>query len=134
MILMRSFNKVVKLHDEKFALAGQFSSRNFHIYQDDSVKLDGLAEGTIVEYSEAVGDLDYLQFVHMVTEEVFLGQRLPVDLTEWLRIISQGANACDRSLLCGHIDLMEPYQGYGNFVSLFQLFWKVKDTTGGEIF
>ncbi|XBI88705.1 hypothetical protein VPH35_026635 [Triticum aestivum] len=118
-ILMHSFNKVVRLHDEKIALAGQFSSRKFHIYRDDS-------------YSEAVGDLDYRQFVHMVTKEVFLGQILPVDLTEWLKIISQGVNACDGSLLCSHIDLMEPYQGYGNFVSLFQLFWKVKDTTGGE--
>ncbi|KAF7013784.1 unnamed protein product [Triticum aestivum] len=131
-ILMRSFNKVVKLHHEHFALAGNFSSKNFQIYQDDSIKLDGLAEGAIVEYREAAGDLDYRQFVHMVTEEVFHGQKLPFDLTEWLRIISQGVNACDGSLLCSHIDLMEPYQGYGNFVSLFQLFWKVKDTAGGE--
>ncbi|XP_048537400.1 uncharacterized protein LOC125515968 [Triticum urartu] len=131
-ILMRSFNKVVKLHHEHFALAGKFSSKNFQIYQDDSIKLDGLAEGAIVEYSEAAGDLDYRQFVHMVVEEVFHGQKLPFDLTEWLRIISQGVNACHGSLLCSHIDLMEPYQGYGNFISLFQLFWKVKDTTGGE--
>nr|BAK00505.1 predicted protein [Hordeum vulgare subsp. vulgare] len=131
-ILMRSFNKVVKLHEEHLALAGNFSSKNFLIYEDDSIKFDGLAEGAIGKYSDAAGDMDYEQFVHMVAEEVFHGQKVPFDLTEWLRIISQGVNACHRSLLCSHIDLMEPYQGYGNFVALFQLFWKVKSTTGGE--
>ncbi|XBI88700.1 hypothetical protein VPH35_026630 [Triticum aestivum] len=111
-ILMRSFNKVVKLHAGHFVFAGNFSSKNFQIYRDDSVKLDGLAEGAIVDYSEAVGDLNYEQFIHMVVEE--------------LRIISQGVNACDGSLLCSHIDLMEPYQGYGNFFLGHYRGWKAR--------
>jgi hypothetical protein len=87
-------------------LGGNFSGKNFHIYADESVKLHGLGDDVVV--------------VYMINEEVFLGQTLPFDLTEWLEIISQGVKACHRSLLCIHVDLMEPYQAYGQFVCMYQ--------------
>jgi hypothetical protein len=85
------------------------------------VKLDSLADVVVVVYNNEVGDLDYRQYVYMIKEEVFLGQTLPFDLTEWIKLISQGFKDFHRSFLCNHVDLMESYQAYGRFVCMYQI-------------
>ncbi|KQK12666.2 hypothetical protein BRADI_1g05230v3 [Brachypodium distachyon] len=129
-VVLRSFARLVSMHQEGWALGGNFSGKNIRIYADESVKFHGLADGVIVRYNDEDGDLDYTQFVYVIKEEVFLGQTLPFDLTEWLRIISQGVKSCHRNLLCNHIDLMEPYQAYGHFVCMYQIFWNIEGTPG----
>jgi hypothetical protein len=104
----------------------KFIRTRFHGLQGDNRQYnDGLAD--VVVYNNEVGNLDCRQYIYIIKEEVFLGQTLPFDLTEWLEIISQGAKACHRSLLCNHVDLMEPYQAYGQFMCMYQIFWNIDE-------
>ncbi|XP_048539640.1 uncharacterized protein LOC125518812 [Triticum urartu] len=124
-----SYSKLAGLHGKGKSLGGNFSSRNFIIYKDDSIKLL-FSEDQLVDYSDAEGDKDYASFVKMITDEVFHKQPLPVDMIEWLRVISQGVAVCSPNILAHHIYLMEPFQAYGTFVVMYQLFSSIESTKG----
>jgi hypothetical protein len=115
------------MHQEGWALGGKFSGKNFHIYVDESMKLDSLVDVVVMVYNDE--DLDDRQYVYMIKENVFLGQTLPFDLTKWIKLISQGVKAFNRNLLSNHVDMMEPYQAYGRFVCMYQIISIMGDYT-----
>ncbi|KQK07591.1 hypothetical protein BRADI_2g36451v3 [Brachypodium distachyon] len=129
-VILRCYSQLAKLHEDGFSLGGCFTLRNFMIFADDTIKVTNLADGAILSFSDSNGDLDYWQFVKMVQDEVFLKQAVPDDLHEWLRIVSRGIKACHRNLLANHIHLMEAFQGYGTFVSMYQQFRTIEGSDG----
>lgn len=130
-ILDRCFSIMVSFHAQKKALGGLLSAKSFRVYSDDSVLLD-IPESELVPYSDSEGDKDYTGFVLMVRKEVFHHQHLPIDIVEWLRLISKGVSGCHQILLSNFIYLMEPYQGFGAFVTMYLQFSSIQSTEGWD--